>query len=144
MTSLIESKIFPFDNKQTFFPFSLCDNKKISKEFPRKTVVICACKLIYFHENINRNKEHKILGGNTGCVNSICYTLNAYLAIKNALLSNKNGICTFMRCGHLTYDPWVWLKITSLSSTASVLNDGRISLDIPSFCSEIFFFKTSK
>ena len=80
----------------------------------------------------------------TGCVNSICYTLNAYSAIKNALLSNKNGICTFLRCGHLTYDPWVWLKITSLSSTASVLNDGRISLDIPSFCSEIFFFKTSK
>jgi hypothetical protein len=32
------------------------------------------------------------------------------------------------------------LRITSLSSTASVLNDGRISLEIPSFCSEIFFF----
>ena len=48
-----------------------------------------------------------------------------------------------MRFGHLTYDPWIWLKITSLSSTVSVLNDGRISLDIPSFCSEIFFFKTS-
>ena len=24
-----------------------------------------------------------------------------------------------MRCGHLTYDPWIWLKVTSLSSTAS-------------------------
>jgi hypothetical protein len=46
-----------------------------------------------------------------------------------------------MRCGILTYDTWIWLKITSLSSTASVLNDGRISLEIPSFCSQIFFFK---
>ena len=27
---------------------------------------------------------------------------NAYLAIKNALLSHKNGICTFMSCGILT------------------------------------------
>ena len=26
-----------------------------------------------------------------------------------------------MRCGNLTYDPWNWLKITSMSSTASVL-----------------------
>ena len=50
-----------------------------------------------------------------------------------------------MRCGILSYDPWIWLKITSLSSTASVLNDGRISLEIPSIHSEIYiFFKTSK
>ena len=28
-----------------------------------------------------------------------------------------------MRCGHLTYDTWIWLEITSLSSTASVLNE---------------------
>ena len=27
-----------------------------------------------------------------------------------------------MRCGHLTYDTWIWLKITSQSSTASDLN----------------------
>ena len=27
-----------------------------------------------------------------------------------------------MRCGHLTYDTWIWLEITSLSSKASVLN----------------------
>ena len=49
-----------------------------------------------------------------------------------------------MRCGHLTYDPWIWLKVTSPSSTASDLNDGRISLEIPSFCSEIFFFQNIK
>ena len=28
-------------------------------------------------------------------------------------------MCTFMRCGHLTYNPWVWLKVTSMASTAS-------------------------
>jgi hypothetical protein len=53
-------------------------------------------------------------------------------------------ICTFMRCGHLTYDPWIWLKVISMASTASVLNDDRISLEIPSFYSEFFFSKTSK
>ena len=65
------------------------------------------------------------------------------LGHQKCTLSHKHKICTFMRCGILTYDPWIWLKITSLSSTASVLNDGRISLEIPSFCSEIFFSKTS-
>ena len=80
----------------------------------------------------------------TGCLISVCMKTNAYQAIKNELLSHKIWICTFMRCGHLTYDTWLWLKITSLSSTASVLNDGRISLEILSFCSVIFFFKTSK
>ena len=79
----------------------------------------------------------------TGCSNSICPKTNTYWAIKNALISQKNGICTFMRCGILTYDPWILLKITSLSSTASVLNDGRISLEIPSFCSEIYFFQNN-
>ena len=76
----------------------------------------------------------------TGCLNMLCQTSNHLLGIKNTLLSHKNGICTFMRCGNLTYDTWIWLKITFLSSTASVLNDGRISLEISSFCSEIFFF----
>jgi hypothetical protein len=55
------------------------------------------------------------------------------------------GIRMFIDNGHLTIiDPWIWLKVTSLSSTASVLNDGRISLEIPSFCSKNCFFKTSK
>ena len=77
------------------------------------------------------------LGPSTGCLNMNCQTSNHLLGIKNTLLSHKNGICTFMRCGNLTYDTWIWLKITSLSSTASVLNDGRISLEIPSFCSDL-------
>ena len=83
-------------------------------------------------------------GGYTGCSNSICTKTNAYWAIKNTLLSHKHKICTLMRCGILTYDSWIWLKITSLSSTASDLNDGRISLEIPSFCAKIFCFKTLK
>ena len=29
--------------------------------------------------------------------------------------------------GHLTYHPLIWLKVTSLSSTASVLREGKIS-----------------
>ena len=55
----------------------------------------------------------------TGCSNSICAKKTPLLPIKNALLSHKNDICTFMRCGHLTYDPWIWLKVTSMASTAS-------------------------
>jgi hypothetical protein len=31
-----------------------------------------------------------------------------------------------------------------LSSTASVLNDGRISLEIPPFYSDFFFFQNTK
>ena len=80
----------------------------------------------------------------TGCLNAKPDVLNTYKAIKIVLLSHKNGICTFLRCGNLTYDPWIWLKKTSLSSTASVLKDGRISLEIPSFHSEIFLFKNIK
>ena len=54
-----------------------------------------------------------------------------------------------MRCGHLTYDTWIWLKITSLSSTASVLNGykkiyAKESLNVPNvkilsiFFSDVF------
>merc|ERR1712051_491743 len=44
------------------------------------------------------------------------------------------------RSQHLTYDPWIWSKVTSLSSTASILKDGRISLEITSFFLKTFFF----
>ena len=47
----------------------------------------------------------------------------------------------FISNGHLAYDPWIWLKVTSLSSTTSVLKDGRISLEISSFYSKFFFSK---
>ena len=71
--------------------------------------------------NINRLplRYCKSFEDSTGCSNLICAKKTHFLAIKNVLLSHKNGICTFMRCGHLTYDPWIWLKVTSMASTAS-------------------------
>ena len=50
----------------------------------------------------------------------------------------------FIGKGHLTYDPWIWLKVKYLSSTTSVLKDGRIPIEISSFHSKIYFFKTTK
>ena len=44
-----------------------------------------------------------------------------------------------MSKGHLTYDPW--LKVTSLSSTASVLRECKISLKFQEFFQIYFFFK---
>ena len=68
-------------------------------------------------ERMMGNKTYTVT--TTGCLNSICAKKTPLLAIKNALLSHKNNICTFMWCGHLTYDPWIWLKVTSMASTAS-------------------------
>ena len=33
------------------------------------------------------------------------------LGHQKCTFSHKNGICTLMRCGHLTYDTWIWLKM---------------------------------
>ena len=57
----------------------------------------------------------------TGCFNSICSKTNTYQAIKNALLRHENRICTFLRCRILTYEPWIWLKVTSMASTFSYM-----------------------
>ena len=56
----------------------------------------------------------------------------------------SNVHCQCIGNGRLTVDSWVWLKVTTLSSTASVLKDGRISLEIPSFYSKNILFKTFK
>ena len=50
----------------------------------------------------------------------------------------------FISNGHLAYDPWIWLKVTSLSSTTSVLKDDRISLEISSFYSNFFSKQQNK
>ena len=47
----------------------------------------------------------------------------------------------FPRSLNLTYDPWIWSKVTSLSATASVLKEGRISLELSSFYSKKVFSK---
>ena len=46
--------------------------------------------------------------------------------------------------GCLTYDPLIWLKVTSLSSTASVFRDGKISLKFQKSTKKYFFLKTSQ
>ena len=39
------------------------------------------------------------------------------------------------------YDPLIWLKVTSLSSTASVLREGKISLKLQEYIHKIIFSK---
>ena len=84
----------------------------------------------HFQSIFTTGKNHftNNIVNSTGCSNSICAKVNTYQAVKNALLSHKNCICTFMRCGHWTYDTWIWLKMTSLSSTASVLKECQRSI----------------
>ena len=90
-----------------------------------KVVLFLSCSIVLTMMRLKNDFSYLLTLRITGCVNSICDTLNA---IKNALLSYKNCICTFMRCGHLTYDTWIWLKITPLSSTASVLKECQKSI----------------
>ena len=47
------------------------------------------------------------------------------------------AIQTFLRLHHLTYGPLIWSKVASKTSTASVLKDGKISLEIPLSYSKI-------
>jgi hypothetical protein len=44
-----------------------------------------------------------------------------------------------LKGGFFTYDPWIWSKVTSLSSTASVLRDGKISIKFHEFIQNFFF-----
>ena len=80
----------------------------------------------------------------TGCLISKRHNVNSIYRVFEIKMCQIKGICMFIGNGHLTVDPWIWLKVTSLSSTASVLKDGRISLEITSIWSKICFFKTSK
>jgi hypothetical protein len=43
--------------------------------------------------------------------------------------------------GNLTYDPLIWLKIASLSSTASVLRECKISIRFQEFIKKNIFSK---
>ena len=108
---------------------------KIQTEYVPKLVLIkmpnfsfsFICSLIGIVRRLDKN------GGclrnvDTGCSNLICTKKPAYKAIKNALLSHKNGICTFIGggiliknyliyqllcfCGH---NPYISDKITEFS-----------------------------
>ena len=53
------------------------------------------------------------------------YENKRLLGHQKCTFKSKNGICIFMRCGHLTYDPWIWLKVTSMASTASIRKNAK-------------------
>ena len=40
---------------------------------------------------------------------------------------------------HLNYDPLIWLKVTTLASTASVLRDDKIPLKFQESLQKLFF-----
>ena len=80
----------------------------------------------------------------TGCLISKCHNVSSIYRVFEIKMCQIKGICMFIGNGHLTFDLQIWLKVTSLTSTASVLIDGRISPEILSFCSKICFVKTSK
>ena len=65
------------------------------------------------------------------------------LADRNMQVRFEGGLGILIR-GHLTYYPLIWLKLTSLSSTASVLKECKISLKFQEFFQIFIFFKTSK
>jgi hypothetical protein len=54
------------------------------------------------------------------------------LADRNMQIRFEGGLGILSR-GHLTYDPLIWLKVTSLASTASVLRECKISLKFQEF-----------
>ena len=56
-------------------------------------------------------------------------------------MCNIECICMFIGNGHLSIDPWIWLKLTSLSSTASVLRECKISLKFQEFFQKFVFSK---
>ena len=66
-----------------------------------------------------------------------------YLVLADRNMYFRFGLGIMSR-GHLTYDPLVWSKVTSLSYTASVLRECIISLKFQEFFQICIFFKTSK
>ena len=80
----------------------------------------------------------------TGCLNANLYTSFCFGGQKFASQLWFEGGLGILNSGIFTYDPWIWSKVTSLSSTASVLRDGKISLKCHESIQKKFFFKTSK
>ena len=84
----------------------------------------------------------------TGCVNSICHTLNYYKAIKSALLSNKNG--TYLYIYEMwTFDLWpLGLVESNISVLHSLQEKGcefffaKKSLNVPNVKMFSIFFWT--
>ena len=69
----------------------------------------------------------------TGSLNSKRDNLSSIYGIFEIKMCNRKCICMFIGNGHLSIDPWIWLELTTLSSTASVLKDGRIWFEVVDF-----------
>ena len=67
-----------------------------------------------------------------------------YPALADRNMQVRFGLKGILSSGCLTYDPLIWLKVTSLSSTASVFRDGKISLKFQKSTKKYFFLKTSQ
>ena len=57
----------------------------------------------------------------TGCLVSKRDNVSSIYRVFELKMWKIKLICMFIGNGHLTIGPWIWLKVTSLSSTASVL-----------------------
>ena len=75
----------------------------------------------------------------TGCLNANLYTSFCSGGQKYASQLWFEGGLGILSSGIFTYDPLIWLKVTSLSSTASVLRDGKISLKFQESIKKLFF-----
>ena len=80
----------------------------------------------------------------TGCSISKRHNVNSIYGVFEIKMCQIEGICMFIGNGHLTFDPSIWLKVKYLSSTASALKNGRISLEIPPYYSKPFLGGTFK
>ena len=77
----------------------------------------------------------------TGSSRAKCDKVNQYLGRFWWWWKYFMAIQMFLRLHHLTYDPLIWSEVTCLSSTASVLKDGKISFEILLF---FFFLQKNK
>ena len=75
----------------------------------------------------------------TGCPGANIQVLTYSDTQKYTSQISFGGGLGILSSGHFTYDPLIWLKVTSLSSTASVLRDGKISLKFQESIKKLFF-----
>ena len=56
---------------------------------------------------------------NTGCPGANIYVSTCYERQRYASQIWFEGVLGILNSGHLTYNPWIWLKVTYMASTAS-------------------------
>ena len=90
-TDSLEQKLPPCLKLKTII-FHLCKDTEVIKK---------KLRIYSFHSDL---QCHTVYNCHTGSSTSVCMKTNAYQATKNTLLGHKNGICTFLRCGHLIFN----------------------------------------